>query len=38
MARTRRFANDPLPLLLECYERYGPVFTVRSASTATSCS
>ncbi len=29
MARTRQFANDPLPLLLECYERYGPVFTVR---------
>jgi cytochrome P450 len=29
MARTRRFANDPLPLLLECYERFGPVFTLR---------
>jgi cytochrome P450 len=29
MARTRRFANEPLELLLECYERYGPVFTVR---------
>ncbi len=29
MGRTRRFANDPLPLLLECYERYGPVFTIR---------
>ncbi|HEX3510485.1 MAG TPA: cytochrome P450 [Solirubrobacteraceae bacterium] len=28
-ARTRRFANDPLPLLLDCYERYGPVFTLR---------
>jgi len=27
--RTRRFANDPLPLLLESYERYGPVFTLR---------
>ena len=29
MARTRRFANDPLPLLLDAYERYGPVFTLR---------
>jgi cytochrome P450 len=29
MARTRRFANEPLGLLLECYERYGPIFTVR---------
>jgi cytochrome P450 len=29
MARTRRFANEPLELLLECYERYGSVFTVR---------
>ena len=29
LARTRRFANDPLPLLLESYERYGPVFTLR---------
>ncbi len=29
MARTRRFANEPLELLLECYERYGPVFTLR---------
>jgi cytochrome P450 len=28
-ARTRRFFNDPLPLLLELYERYGPVFTLR---------
>ncbi|HTD09523.1 MAG TPA: cytochrome P450 [Solirubrobacteraceae bacterium] len=27
--RTRRFANDPLPLLLESYERFGPVFTLR---------
>jgi cytochrome P450 len=26
---TRRFANDPLPLLLDCYERFGPVFTLR---------
>jgi cytochrome P450 len=29
IARTRRFANDPLPMLLENYERYGPVFTMR---------
>jgi cytochrome P450 len=29
LARTRRFADDPLPLLLESYERYGPVFTLR---------
>lgn len=29
MARTRRFARDPLGLLLECYERHGPVFSIR---------
>jgi cytochrome P450 len=29
VARTRRFANDPLPMLLESYDRYGPVFTLR---------
>ncbi len=29
LVRTRRFANDPLPLLLDCYERFGPVFTLR---------
>jgi retinoid hydroxylase len=29
MARTRRFATEPLELLLDCYERHGPVFTVR---------
>ncbi|HXB66533.1 MAG TPA: cytochrome P450 [Solirubrobacteraceae bacterium] len=29
MARTRRFAQDPLPLLLDCYERRGPVFTIK---------
>jgi cytochrome P450 len=29
MARTRRFAHDPLPLLLECYERHGSVFTIK---------
>jgi cytochrome P450 len=27
--RTRRFAEDPLPILLDCYERYGSVFTLR---------
>jgi cytochrome P450 len=29
MARTRRFANEPLAVLLEGYERFGPVFTLR---------
>jgi cytochrome P450 len=29
MARTKRFAEEPLPLLLESYERFGPVFTLR---------
>jgi cytochrome P450 len=29
MARTRRFAEEPLDLLLEAYERYGPIFTLR---------
>ncbi|MCW3030287.1 MAG: cytochrome, partial [Solirubrobacterales bacterium] len=29
IARTRRFANEPLPMLLEAYERYGPIFTMR---------
>jgi cytochrome P450 len=29
MARTRRFAHEPLPLLLDCYERYGQVFTIK---------
>lgn len=29
MARTRRFADEPLPILLEAYERFGPVFTLR---------
>src|SRR5829696_6986952 len=29
LARTRRFERDPLPLLLDLYERFGPVFTVR---------
>jgi cytochrome P450 len=29
LARTRRFAEEPLPILLESYERFGPVFTLR---------
>lgn len=29
LARTRRFADEPLALLLEAYERYGPIFTLR---------
>jgi cytochrome P450 len=29
LVRTKRFAEDPLPLLLEGYERYGPIFTLR---------
>ncbi len=29
LARTQAFARAPLPLLLELYARYGPVFTVR---------
>jgi len=29
MARTRSFAANPLPLLLDCYERLGPIFSVR---------
>jgi cytochrome P450 len=29
IARTRRFANEPLEMLLEAYARYGPVFTLR---------
>jgi cytochrome P450 len=29
LTRTRRFANDPLPLLLDSYERFGPIFTLR---------
>ncbi len=28
-SRTHRLATDPLPVLLSCYERYGPVFSVR---------
>lgn len=29
LKRTQRFAHDPLSLLLESYERHGPVFTLR---------
>jgi cytochrome P450 len=29
LARTKRFADEPLSLLLESYERFGPVFTLR---------
>jgi cytochrome P450 len=29
LVRTRRFSQDPLPILLDCYERYGPVFSIR---------
>ena len=29
LARTKRFADNPLPALLDAYERFGPVFTLR---------
>jgi cytochrome P450 len=29
MRRTQRFGRDPLPILLDAYARYGPVFTLR---------
>ncbi|HTA14860.1 MAG TPA: hypothetical protein VK781_08395, partial [Solirubrobacteraceae bacterium] len=29
LARTRRFIEEPLPLLLDAYGRYGPIFTLR---------
>ena len=29
MARTNRMVNDPVPMLVEGYQRYGPVFTMR---------
>ena len=29
LSRTKRFIEEPLPLLLEGYERYGPIFTMR---------
>ena len=31
--RTHRFVTDPLGLLLDAYERYGPVFSLRILST-----
>jgi retinoid hydroxylase len=29
LARTRRFVTDPLPILLDCYDRFGPIFSLR---------
>jgi cytochrome P450 len=29
LGRTLQMANDPLPILLSLYERFGPIFTVR---------
>ena len=29
VSRTRAFARNPLPILLDSYERYGPVFSIR---------
>jgi cytochrome P450 len=29
LLRTKRFADDPLSVLLEAYERFGPIFTLR---------
>lgn len=29
IARTMRFAEDPLPILLDAYEKHGPVFSLR---------
>jgi cytochrome P450 len=29
LARTKRFIEEPLPLLLEAYEHHGPIFTLR---------
>jgi cytochrome P450 len=29
LRRTREFEREPLPLLLRCHERYGPVFSLR---------
>jgi len=33
VARTRRMATEPLGLLLEAYERFGPVFSIRVMSS-----
>ena len=32
LSRTRGFSRDPLPILLDGYERFGPVFTLRVLS------
>ena len=29
LTRTRAFVRNPLPVLLEAYEQYGPIFTIR---------
>src|SRR5690349_7811135 len=29
LLRASRFSSQPLPILLDCYERFGPVFTIR---------
>ena len=29
LRRTLQFTNDPLPILLDCYEQYGPIFSLR---------
>src|SRR5712675_1616815 len=29
LRRTSRFADEPLPMLLDAYERFGPIFTMR---------
>ena len=29
LARSKQMAHDPLPILLDAYERYGPVFSLR---------
>jgi cytochrome P450 len=29
LSRTKRFIEEPLPLLLDAYERHGPIFTLR---------
>ncbi len=29
LSRTKRFTEDPCGVLLECYERFGPIFTTR---------
>ncbi len=33
--RTLRIARDPLPILLDAYERYGPIFSLRLLHTRT---